>query len=127
MRTRDRKRIGNLGFLWGTSRHILAKFRRLLLEVNLTPFDTNWKRGGGATPLTARDLLLDGCNFDPHRPYQLPFGIWYLQKTRLQLKHSAPIGALMTACLDTSRVGFNCTSLRVSYNVTVDSKRYASL
>jgi hypothetical protein len=58
--------------------------------------------------------------FDPHRPYQLPFGIWYLQKTRLQLN-------LLTASFDTLRVGFNGTSLRVSYNVTVDSKRYASV
>jgi hypothetical protein len=24
----------------------------------LTPFDTNWKKGGGATPLTTQDLFL---------------------------------------------------------------------
>jgi len=26
------------------------------LEWDLTPFDTNWKKGSGATPLTIQDL-----------------------------------------------------------------------
>ena len=25
-------------------------------DMHLTPFDTNWKKGGGATPLTTQDL-----------------------------------------------------------------------
>ena len=41
--------------------------------------------------------------------------------TRLQF------GPLPTACLNALRVRFNRTSLRVSYNVTVDSKRYAGV
>ena len=40
------------------------------LRVVSTPLDTNWRRGGGATPLTMRNLLLDGRSFGPHRPYQ---------------------------------------------------------
>ena len=30
--------------------------RRLSYYRNLTPFDTNWKKGSGATPLTTQDL-----------------------------------------------------------------------
>ena len=26
-------------------------------SLNLTPFDTNWKKGSGATPLTTQDLF----------------------------------------------------------------------
>jgi hypothetical protein len=33
---------------------------------NLTPFDTNWKEGSGATPLTTGLVKVDSI-FDPHR------------------------------------------------------------
>jgi hypothetical protein len=29
----------------------------LAAVVRLTPFDTNWRKGGGATPLTVQDLF----------------------------------------------------------------------
>ena len=34
----------------------LSATRKLIRHRDLTPFDTNWKKGSGATPLTTQDL-----------------------------------------------------------------------
>jgi len=39
--------------------------------LNLTPFDTNWRKGGGATPLAIQGLFFRDAIFDPHRPYHM--------------------------------------------------------
>jgi hypothetical protein len=35
---------------------------------NLTPFDTNWEKGSGATPLTAQDLFFGDAISIPTAP-----------------------------------------------------------
>jgi hypothetical protein len=47
----------------------------------VTPFDTNWKRGSGATPLTTRDLLFGDAISTPTAPTKvllilLPLLVW---------------------------------------------------
>jgi hypothetical protein len=37
----------------------------------LTPFDTNWKKGSGATPLTTQDLFCGGAISIPTAPTNL--------------------------------------------------------
>ena len=39
--------------------------------MNLTPFDTNWKEGGGATPLTTQDLFFGDAISTPTAPTNL--------------------------------------------------------
>ena len=65
----------------------------------------------GSTPTAPTNCLLESGTYRK---------LGSNSSTRLQL-------TLLTACLNALRVGFNCTSLRVSYNVTVDSKRYAGV
>ena len=40
---------------------------------NLTPFDTNWERGSGATPLTIQDLFFGGAISIPTAPTNISF------------------------------------------------------
>jgi len=44
---------------------------------NLTPFDTNWKKGSGATPLTTQDLFFWDELSIPTAPtnYFIPLGL----------------------------------------------------
>ena len=37
---------------------------------NLTPFDTNWKKGRWCYAFSNSGLIFLRCNFDPHRPFQ---------------------------------------------------------
>jgi hypothetical protein len=37
----------------------------------LTPFDTNWKKGSGATPLTTQDLFFGDAISTPTAPTNL--------------------------------------------------------
>jgi hypothetical protein len=45
------------------------KFKAALLI--LTPFDTNWKKGSGATPLTTQDLFFGDAISIPTAPTNL--------------------------------------------------------
>jgi hypothetical protein len=72
---------------------------------NLTPFDTNWKKGSGATPLTTQDLFCGGAISIPAAPTNHPICSEELsdfarrQKAAIRIRTSLLVGTYGSAFL----------------------------
>ena len=73
--------------------------------MNLTPFDTNWEKGGSATPLTIQDLFFGDAISIPTAPTSFPFHVKGLAKTARQQKAALTAGQRRLAS-KTSRHGW---------------------